>query len=75
MRLTTLVRSRRRSSVSAGMGMRTNSPSDCGLTPSSDLRTASSIAGHSFFSHGLMTIKRASGVDSDATWLSGVGVP
>ena len=55
--------------------MRTTSPSLLGLTPSSPLRMASSICGISFFSHGLITMSRASGVDSDATWLSGVGVP
>jgi hypothetical protein len=55
--------------------MRTTSPSLLGLTPSSALRIDSSMAGISFFSQGLIWMSRASGVDTDATWLSGVGVP
>jgi len=44
MPFTTLVNSRRRSSVSAGIGIRTTSPSVCGLTPRSPLRMASAMS-------------------------------
>ena len=57
------------------MGRRTSSPSDCGLRPSCAARIAFSISGISVCSHGLMVMRRASATLSEATWLSGVGVP
>ena len=57
------------------MGRRTSSPSFIGLSPRCAARIAFSISGISVRSHGLMVMRRASGTFSDATWLSGVGVP
>ncbi len=72
---TTLTSSCRRSCVSAGMGRRTSSPSDCGFRPSWPARIDFSISGISDLSHGLIVMRRASATFSDATWFSGVGVP
>ena len=55
--------------------MRTTLPSLVGLRPRSEAMIARSMSAVSFFSHGWMTISRLSGTVSDATWLSGVGVP
>src|SRR5579859_25467 len=72
---TTFVRSRRRSSVRAGIGTRISSPIDDGLSPRPDSRMAFSITGTIFFSHGVTLIVRASSSDRLATWPSGVGLP
>jgi len=45
------------------------------LSPSCAARIDFSISGISDRSQGLMVMRRASATFSDATWLSGVGVP
>ena len=65
----------RRSSVSGGKFRRICLPSFCGLMPRSDVWIAFSIALSSEPSHGWMDSERGSGVETAATWLSGVGVP
>ena len=72
---TTLIRSLRRSSVSAGIGTRTVSPIVAGLSPRSESRIAFSTALTIFFSHGVTPIVRASSKVTLATPLIGVGVP
>ena len=69
------MRSRRRSSVSAGIGTRITSPADAGLSPRSESRIAFSIAGTSFFSHGCTVIVRVSASWTFATFGTAVIVP
>ena len=73
--LTIFVRSRRRSSVSAGIGTRMMSPVVDGFRPRSDSRIAFSTFWIIGFSHGCTLIVRASSSDRFATWLSGTGEP
>src|SRR5688572_21618454 len=65
----------RRSSVGVGMTSRMSLPSFTGCTPRSDLMMAFSMADSWAASHGWTTTVRASGVDTEAIWLMGVGVP
>src|SRR5580658_1070570 len=71
----TLVISRRRSSVSGGIGMRTTVPAVCGVRPRSDLKMAFSIACTTLFSQGEMTSVRPSSTAMLATCCSGTSEP
>ena len=55
--------------------MRTTLPSLVGLRPRSEARMAFSIAPSSDGSNGWATIVMGSGIDSVATWLSGIRDP
>ena len=70
-----LTRSRRRSSVSGGMGTRMSLPSLAGLKPSSAARMAFSMACVMEGSKGWTTMSVGSGVASLATWFTGVAAP
>jgi len=72
---TTLIRSRRRSSVSGGIGTRITSPAVAGFSPRSESRMAFSTTGTIFFSQGCTVIVRASASVTLATWFSGIGEP
>ncbi|MNR38848.1 hypothetical protein D3C85_1569850 [compost metagenome] len=72
---TTLVRSRRRSSVRAGIGTRMVSPMEMGFKPRSDSRIAFSIGPAICFSYGCTLIVRASTRFTLATWPTGTGEP
>src|SRR5262245_10123122 len=65
----------RRSSVSAGSGMRTTLPSLAGFSPRLALRIAFSIAPSSEGSKGCATISVGSGIERDATWFTGIADP
>jgi len=71
----TFVISRRRSSVSGGMGMRITVPAVIGVSPRSDLKIAFSIACTTLFSHGEMTSVRPSSTAMLATCCSGTSEP
>ena len=75
MRRTTLTRSRRRSSVSGGMGRRMIEPSFWGLSPSSDDWIAFSISPMIDLSHGWTVSSRGSGAAMVATCFSGTFDP
>ena len=68
-------RSLRRSSLSGGIGMRTTLPSLVGLRPRLALRMDFSTAPSSEGSKGCARIIVGSGMDSEATWLSGMLEP
>ncbi len=72
---TTLIRSRRRSSVSAGIGTRMMSLEVAGLRPRSESRIAFSITGTIFFSQGWTAMVRASASVMLAHWVIGSGAP
>ncbi len=72
---TSLTRSRRRSSVSAGMGRRMTLPSLLGLSPRSDSMMAFSTAFIDDLSYGVIVIRRGSGAATVAICLSGVETP
>jgi hypothetical protein len=65
----------RRSSVRDGIGIRITLPSLAGLRPRSDVRIAFSITAISEGSNGWAMIIEGSGIDNDATWLSGILLP
>jgi hypothetical protein len=67
--------SRRRSSVSAGIGTRITVPAVMGVSPRSDLKMAFSMACTTFFSHGEMTSVRPSSTAMLATCCSGTSEP
>src|SRR6185437_15841721 len=71
----TLVISRRRSSVRAGIGMRITVPAVIGVRPRSDLKMAFSIACTTVFSHGETTSVRPSSMAMLATCCSGTSEP
>ena len=71
----TLVRSRRRSSVSGGNDRRITFPSLVGVRPRSDAMMAFSIADMAVRSKGCTTRSLGSGTENDASWFSGVWVP
>src|SRR6185437_3127976 len=72
---TILVSSRRRSSVSGGIGMRTTSPEVAGFTPRSESRIAFSTTCTIFFSNGWIAMVRASARVTFATWFNGTSDP
>src|SRR6185503_3548188 len=72
---TILVISRRRSSVSGGIGTRMTSPEVAGFTPRSESRMAFSTAWTIFLSHGWIWMVRASASVTFATCGIGVSVP
>ena len=73
--LTVLTSSWRRSCVRAGMERRMAVPSEFGLRPRSDFMIATSMSCRMDFSHGWITIMRASGTLIFPTCWIGVGVP
>ena len=72
---TSLASSLRRSSVSSGIGRRIIWPSVIGLRPSPAERIAFSTGWTFERSHTCTESIRASGVDTVATWLSGMLAP
>jgi len=74
-RCTSLTRSRRRSSVSAGIGRRITWPSLLGLSPRSLSMMARSMLFMVVLSNGCTVSSRASGAAMFAICLSGVRVP
>ena len=72
---TTLVMSRRRSSVRAGIDIRISCPAVFGVSPRSDLNIAFSMIGTMAFSHGVTVSVRASSVAMFATWFNGISEP
>ena len=72
---TTLARSLRRSSVSAGMLRRITVPAVFGVRPRSEARIAFSTGPTICFSHGVMVIERASVTATLATCASGMSEP
>ena len=74
-RWTSFTRSRRRSSVSAGIGSRITLPSLLGLSPRSLSMIAFSMLFMAVLSNGWMVSRRDSGVAMFAICLSGVEVP
>src|SRR6185437_1062760 len=71
----TLVMSRRRSSVSGGIGMRMMVPAVIGFRPRSDLWMAFSMACTTVFSHGATTSVRPSSTEMLATCCRGTSEP
>ena len=69
-----LASSRRRSSFSSGMGMRSDWPSTIGLSPRSEERIALSTAFTCVLSQTWTESMRGSGMLMVATWLSGISV-
>ena len=72
---TSLARSRRVSSVRAGITKRITEPSLAGVIPRSEAFKARSISFKEVLSNGVTNKTRASGIVIEAIWLRGVSTP
>ena len=72
---TSLARSRRVSSVRAGITKRITEPSLAGVIPRSEAFKARSMSFKDDLSNGVTNKTRASGIVIEAIWLSGVSTP